>query len=242
MNRVSEPCDGPVSKPRVMVFIDGQNLFKGLQKIYRTRVHPELLARALVGSGRELVGTFYYSGIHDPDVDPAMHRLVERRHELIRRTGVTVTERTLRHHWEWRVDHDDVPPPWYDNAPDHARATVRRHRAAREKGIDVALALDAAGSLLTNQCNVAIVVSRDRDLMEIADEVRQRCQGRPVRVEVAYVSERRGDEHPLEGYDAHHEIDRQMVASARDDFDYRNDLDEKAANRFLDKVRLSGSR
>ncbi len=219
-----------------MVFIDGQNLFKGLHRRFKTRLHPLLLARALAGPDRRLVGTFYYSGIHDPAVNPRMYRLVRRRHDLIRRTGVTVTERTLRYHWEWRVDHDDVPPPWYDDAPTRARATVHRHRAAREKGIDVALALDAVGSLLTDQCDVAVIVSRDRDLMEVADEVRQRCQGRPMRVEVSYVSEQRGDERPLSGYDAYREIDRDIVDAARDDFDYDHDLDPQQIQRFLDQI------
>lgn len=222
---------------RVMVFIDGQNLFKGLHRRFKTRVHPILLARELAGPDRKLVGTFYYSGIHDPEVDRKMYDLVSRRHELIRQTGVEVHERTLRYHWEWSVDYDDVPPPWYDDAPTQATATVYRKRKAREKGIDVALALDAVSAILGGRCDVAVVVSRDRDLMEVADQVRQQCADKPVRVEVSYVSEGRGDERPLIGalsaYDAFHEIDEIVVEAARDNFNYGRPLDELAVERFL---------
>lgn len=216
-----------------MVFIDGQNLFKGLKRRFGVRLHPLLLGRELAGPDRELVGTHYYSGIHDPDENHRMHELVRRRHDLIARTGVTVTERTLRYHWEWRVGRDELDPPWYESAPDRATAKVEKYRGAREKGIDVALALDAVASILTGACDTVIVVSRDRDLMEIAAEVDQRCGDKPVKVEVAYVSERRGDEHALDGYDVFHEIDEAIVDACRDDFDYGRPLDDAAVERFL---------
>lgn len=225
---------------RVMVFIDGQNLYKGLQRRYHARLHPILLARELAGEGRELVGTFYYSGIHDPDENPEMFALVRRRHELIEATGVQVTERTLHYHWEWKVQDRDLDPPWHSSAPDVAKARVVRNRGAREKGIDVALALDAVGSLLSDECDTAIVVSRDRDLMEIADEVRERAR-RPAgerrrRVEVAFVSEQRGDERTLPDYDAFHEIDREVVEACRDHFDYQQPLDDEDVARFLASI------
>ena len=222
---------------RVCVFIDGQNLFKGLNRRFKGRVHPLLLARDLAGD-RELVGTHYYSGIHDEHENSNMFGLVHRRHELIRRTGVAVTERTLRYHWEWRVD-GDLPPPWHDDAGDRHTAKVKRWRGAREKGIDVALALDAVAAALTDECDVVIIVSRDRDLMEIASEIHQRCgrDGRDcVRVEVAFVSERRGDEGHLPEYDAQHEIDEDVVRRARDHFDYRKPLDDAEVVAFLNSL------
>lgn len=38
-----------MSDERVMVFIDGQNLVKALQRAHRARVHPILLGRHLAG-------------------------------------------------------------------------------------------------------------------------------------------------------------------------------------------------
>lgn len=222
---------------RVMVFIDGQNLYKGLRR-NGMRLHPLLLARQLAGPDRRLVGTHYYSGIHDPEENADMHQLVRRRHDLIRRTGVKVTERTLHYHWEWRVKNDDLPPPWKDDSPKKATAKVRKYRAAREKGIDVALALDAVGSILADECDVVVIVSRDRDLMEIADEVRSRCEGvRAMSVEVAVVSGQRGDEERikkiLSGYDGFHEIDDRIIEAAKDEFDYTKKLDKRQVAEFL---------
>jgi len=223
---------------RVRVFIDGQNLFKGVNRRFGARVHPLLLARELAGD-RTLVGTHYYSGIHDRAENEKMFELVRRRHELMVKTGVDVSERTLRYHWEWRVDDDDLPRPWFDDAPQQKKATVKRWRGAREKGIDVALALDAVAAALTDECDVVIIVSRDRDLMEIASEIHDRCgrAGRDcVRVEVAYVSERRGDETDLPEYDAAHEIGEDLVERVRDHFDYRSNLDAAEVARFLDSL------
>ena len=126
---------------RVLVLIDGQNLYQALRRAHGTRVHPLLLARELA-DGRELVGCRYYSGIHERDEDPDLFDLVTRRHDLMRRTGVTVVERTLRYHWEWEII-DDLPRP--DRAGDDEihRVRARRARVAREKGIDLALGLDA---------------------------------------------------------------------------------------------------
>lgn len=222
---------------RVCVFIDGQNLFKGVNRRFNARVHPLLLARELAGD-RTLESTHYYSGIHDQSENSKMYDLVRRRHDLIEQTGVEVTERTLRYHWEWRVD-DDLPPPWHDDAGDRHKAKVKRWRGAREKGIDVALALDAVSAALTDECDVVIIVSRDRDLMEIASEIHERCgrAGRDcVRVEVAYVSERRGDENQLPEYDARHEIDENMVVRVRDHFDYRKPLVESEVQKLLESL------
>lgn len=219
---------------RVRVFIDGQNLFKGMNRRHQGRLHPLLLARELAGD-RNLVGTHYYSGIHDPKENQSRYELVARRHELIRRTGVEVTQRTLRYHWEWQVD-SDLPKPWYREAPKKAQAQVRKYRRAREKGIDVVLALDAVSAALTDQCDVIIIVSRDRDLMEVASEVKSRCEVDCVRVEVAFVSERRGDEAILPDYDAQIEIDEDIIERARDNFDYSKPIDKAKVAAFLESL------
>lgn len=213
----------------VMVFIDGQNLVKGLQRTYRTRVHPVLLGRHLAGD-RDIVEIRYYSGIHQPRENAEVHALASRRHRLIRATGVTVIERTLQYHWEWGIE-DRLPPP--HRADDHERheVTVRRERRAREKGIDLALGLDAVTAALLDRCKTIIVVSRDRDLVEIAAEINERARLTDVRVEVALVADR--DRHVMEGYDYTHWIDEDVVNACRDDFDYRRKLAPGAVRDFL---------
>ena len=218
---------------RVSVFIDGQNLFKAVNRRYGARVHPLLLGRELAGD-RELAVVRYYSGIHDPEENASMHDLVRRRHDLMVRTGVEVTERQLRYHWEWKID-DRLPRPWSDEGPDRRKASVRRRRASREKGIDVALALDAVAAAFTDECDVVIIVSRDRDLMEIADEINARCETSAVRVEVAYAIERSDgvDGAPLARYEGVQIIEEDLVERCRDRFDYRRRLDASEVDRFL---------
>lgn len=214
------------------MFIDGQNVFKGVNRRYGARVHPLLLARELAGD-RILTATHYYSGIHDPDENASMHDLVDRRHRLIERTGVTVTERTLRYHWEWSIT-DRLPPPWSDEGRDRRKASVTRKRKAREKGIDVALALDAVAAAFTDAFDVIVIVSRDRDLMEIANEINARCETSSIRVEVAYVREHPNDAPPsLPHYEAAHVIDEAIIERCRDHFDYRHPLDEGEIDEFL---------
>ena len=142
---------------RVMVFIDGQNLVKAMTHQFHTRVHPVLLGRELAGK-RELVETRYYSGIHQPRVNPKVHALATRRHKLIRRTGVTVIERPLRYHWEWSIM-DDLPPPHRADDDEVHSTRVNKRRVAREKGIDMALGLDAVAAAFSDQCDTLIILS-----------------------------------------------------------------------------------
>lgn len=228
-----EASDERRGPDRVSVFIDGQNLFKAVNRRYGARVHPLLLGRELAGD-RELATVRYYSGIHDREENSSMHELVRRRHELMIRTGVEVTERTLRYHWEWKID-DRLPRPWSNEGPDRRKASVRRRRASREKGIDVALALDAVAAAFTDECEVVVIVSRDRDLMEIADEINARCETSDVRVEVAYAIERADgvDGAPLARYEGVQIIDEDTVERCRDHFDYRHPLDHTEVDRFV---------
>ena len=216
--------------PNVSVFIDGQNLYKGVSKLFRTRVHPILLAHELAGD-RTLQEVTYYSGVHLPRENPKVHAMSMRRHKLIRRTGVKVVERSLRYHWEWGIE-DRVPNPMKADDGETHEVTVGRRRQAREKGIDLALGLDAVEAALTRRCDKVIIVSRDRDLTEVAREVHERCAVCNVSVEVAIpVSDKY--RHIMEGYDYTHFVDSEMVERIRDDFDYFQKVPSKKANAFL---------
>jgi uncharacterized LabA/DUF88 family protein len=218
-----------VAAERVMVFVDGQNLVKALQRAYRARVHPLLLGRHLAGD-REVAEIRYYSGIHRPRENPDVHALATRRHRLIRDTGVTGIERTLQYHWEWGIE-DRLPPAHSANDGEAHNVRVRKERRAREKGIDLALGLDAVTAALLDQCSTIIVVSRDRDLVEIANEINERAQSTDVRVEVALVPDR--GRYVLEGYDYTHWIDEAVVDQCRDNFDYRRKLPKGQVKAFL---------
>ena len=111
---------------------------------------------------------------------------------------------------------------------------VRKARRAREKGIDLALGLDAVTAALLDHCNTIIVVSRDRDLVEIANEINERARSTNVQVEVALVADR--GRHVLDGYDYTHWIDEDVVDACRDNFDYRKKLPRDQVRTFLDTL------
>ena len=145
-----------------------------------------------------------------------------------------MVERELQYHWEWGFD--DNLPPAYSARDDEAHIVqVTRQRRAREKGIDLALGLDAVTAALLDRCNTIIVVSRDRDLVEVAHEVNERTRDTTVQVEVALVDDRR-ERRAVEGYHRTHWIDEDVVDACRDDFDYRQELPAEDVPTFLARV------
>jgi len=223
---------------RVMVFVDGQNLFKRTRALYGTgRLHPLLLARRLAGT-RDLVGVRYYSGVHHPQVEPAIRGATDRRHELMRSVGVDVFERTLRYRWEWGFDRTGLPDPARSRGQTRTW-TLAPFRRAREKGIDLAVGLDVMDLGLRDAMDVAVIVSSDTDLCEAARATRAttREAGRPVRTEAAVFDEGR---RPIlmRHYDYTHRLTRADHDACVDTFDYAGPLDPSLREQFRERCRL----
>ncbi len=94
---------------------------------------------------------------------------MDRRLNVMRGMGVTVVTRPLRYHWDWG-HREKLPRPEPGAAPQ--TVTLRPWERPQEKGIDLILALDVVELILTDQCDVAIVVSLDRDLYEVPQALR----------------------------------------------------------------------
>jgi len=222
---------------RVHVFIDGQNLYKSTFELFGSpHCHPILIARELADN-RKLVGVTYYSGIHDPHVNPQLNARLQRRHALMRRTRVTVVERPLRYRMQWGFRQADLPDPrTYQGPP--LTIEVTAHQKAREKGIDVALALDLVDLALSDQIDVAIVVSGDTDLCEVARVVHQLTRRlNRVSVEAAVWKKKRTI--LLSDYDYTHNMERSVFNRSVDDFDYRSEIDGDAAEEFISNCRMT---
>jgi hypothetical protein len=88
----------------------------------------------------------------------------------------------------------------------------------QEKGIDLVIGLDVVEFLLTRACDVAVIVSLDRDLYEIPQSFQNlgRLIARPVRLEAA-VPVPDGQKQPkiLPRFSYTHQITRQVFAPAR---------------------------
>jgi uncharacterized LabA/DUF88 family protein len=219
-----------------MAFVDGQNVFKACRENYgHGYVHPLLLAHRVL-EGRSLCGVRYYSGLHDPRVNPRLSAAVSRRHSLMRQLGLTVVERKLRYRWEWDVNREDRR-----SLPDAKKSTgqtravrVEPHKKPREKGIDLALGLDVVDLALGRQMDVAVIFSSDTDLVEVARMVHQMTMeaGHRVSVEAAVFGR-----YLMRDYDYTHQQSRADFDAARDSFDYTKELDPKWKQLYVDSCK-----
>jgi uncharacterized LabA/DUF88 family protein len=210
-------------RAKVTIFIDGQNLYKTCRSTFgHPLCHPHLLARHLAGP-RDLVGCRFYTGHPNPNSDPVRSRNLDRRLSLMRGHGVTVVTRMLRYHWDWgwRGDDTALPSPGPDVPP--RQVMLRPWLRPQEKGIDVTIALDVVEHLLTEQCDVAVIVSFDRDLYEIPQTIENLNPviARPVRLEAAVpVRDGGGSFTTLPKFSYTHQINRRVFERVRDNTDY----------------------
>lgn len=223
---------------RVMVFVDGQNVFKACRANYEHGyVHPLLLAHRIL-QGRSLCGVQYYSGLHDSRINPEMNAVANRRHSLMRRVGVKVVERRLRYRWEWGVNREDARQ-LPDDPKEHVgrrsrKVRVEPYQRPREKGIDLALGLDVVDFALAGKCDVAVILSSDTDLVEVARMVHQmtKAKGSRMTVEAAVFNDR-PKKIRMGHYDYTHQLTRADFEEARDSFDYTKEIPEVWKQAFI---------
>lgn len=175
---------------RVLVFVDGQNLYNSGKRLFgHPHCHPHLLAEYLAGPRIGYrVGCRFYSGRPSPNIPGESRRLrnLDRRIAAMSSVGVSPITRPLRYHWDW--GHQLIlPDPAQIPRPPPQQVTLRPWQRPQEKGIDLAIGLDVVEFLLADTCDVAIIVSLDRDLCEIPTAVRnlKALIKRPVRLEAA---------------------------------------------------------
>lgn len=209
---------------RVMVFIDGQNLYKRCKALYgHPLCHPNLLAEHLAGARTQnRVACRFYTGVPSPN-EPGekwKRRNIDRRLAGMRRVGVTVITRPLRYHDASGIQ-DHLPRPIRGEAP--RTAQVAPWRRPQEKGIDLLIGLDVVEFALTDKFDVAIVVSFDRDMHEIPGALRN-LRGlidRPIRIEAAVpVKPGRGRPIILNAFDYTHQITQETFDVIADRTDY----------------------
>ena len=96
-------------------------------------------------------------------------------------------------------------------------------KVGQEKGIDVRLALDVISCSRRNMCDVALIMSQDQDLSELAREVRalSREQQRWIKIACAFpASASSRNQRGIDGTDWIR-IDRAMYEGCIDTRDYR---------------------
>jgi len=158
---------------RVGLFIDYQNVYMRARESFAAtdgnhtdgQIDPLRLGQLLIARSpfsRKLTEVRVYRGQPDSTRDPKGYAACERQCNRWRRAGVTVVTRTLRYPADWPNSSSSDKP--------------------REKGIDVALAIDYAMMAVRSEFDVAILMSTDTDLKPALEVVSDQTK---VRAEVA---------------------------------------------------------
>lgn len=123
--------------------------------------------------GWELEQARFYTGVPDAADDPFWHGFWLNKLAMMGRRNIHVFKRPLRYRRKTIV------------LPDGAKQTVR---VGEEKGIDVRIAIDVIRLAHRDAFDVAVILSQDQDLSEVAAEIRDIAdeQGRWIKVASAY--------------------------------------------------------
>lgn len=150
--------------PKVVVFIDYQNAHQSAHEAYTgfgTPIHealidPLLLAERIIAKrapGGDLLQVRVYRGKPDPRKEPKLASYNDKHFNAwVKDPRVTMIRRTLRYPDDW-----DQPE------------CIER---PREKGIDVALAIDMVRLASEKRFEVGILFSRDTDLAPAVETIR----------------------------------------------------------------------
>lgn len=170
----------PIVEPqakRAVAFFDGQNLFRHAKSAFG-HIHPNYEPQKLFNAICEQSGWIsnsvrFYTGVPGNQGDVMWREYWSNRLLQMKRAGIVVTSRELRYHTEQRLGQ---------------AGTIEDVLVAREKGIDVRLALDIVRLARRNEYDVGVIFSQDQDLAEVANEVKEisREQSRWIKLVSAF--------------------------------------------------------
>ncbi len=142
---------------RVMIFIDGSNLYHALKNsVSNTKLDFDKFAQKLAGTDRELVRTYYYNAPVDQTTDPERYKKQQRffaKLHSVPRFQVVL-----------------------------GRLAYRQGNAPVEEGVDISLAVDMLEKAYKNHYDVAVLVSGDGDFARVIQAVKDAGK----QVEVAF--------------------------------------------------------
>ena len=115
----------------------------------------------------------FYTGVHDRKVNAFLHECWTRRLAQFKREGIVTFHRTLK---------------YADEDVQLSDGTTKTVHVAREKGIDIRIALDVVRLARHDGFDVALLFSQDQDMSEAVAEVKSISQdlGRWIKLASAY--------------------------------------------------------
>ncbi len=144
------------AQKRVMVFIDGSNLYHALKAVLgKANIDFKHLVQALVGPDRELARVYYYNAPVNAQEVPDQYKKQQSFFSGIKRLP----------YFELKLGR-----------------LVRRAQGMIEKGVDVRLATDMVAAGLRDRYDVAVLVSGDGDFADAVQVVKDAGK----HVELAY--------------------------------------------------------
>lgn len=146
---------------RTFVFFDGQNLFRCAKNVFGysfPNFEPYLLAQAVCKLKKwHLDKMFFYTGIPDPKIDRIWFDFWTNKLAFMGQNKVKTFSKQLRYHNEEFT------------LPD---GSIITKQIAKEKGIDIRIAIDTIRFAISNEYDVALIFSQDQDFNEVAKEIR----------------------------------------------------------------------
>jgi uncharacterized LabA/DUF88 family protein len=175
------PPAAPAPPPsRVIVFIDGANLFNSAKRRFgykEPNADISKLAKTVVAlkPNRKVEAIYYYIGVPKVEHDNQRHGWWDRKITAMGKLGV----KTIRRHLKPRDLNIDI------SGIVHHKSTTTK---LIEKGIDLRLGLDLVKYTLDQSFDVAIIFSQDGDLAEAVQDAFQIAsrQRRIIIIECAY--------------------------------------------------------
>lgn len=166
----------PATK-RAVTFVDGQNLFHSARESFGY-TYPNFdvlpLSKAICETaGWNLVEARFYTGVPDVIDDAKWNHFWSGKLAVMGKQGVKVFSRSLR----YRNRTIQLPD-----------GSSHSFLVGEEKGIDVRIALDVIHTAHRQRFDVAVILSQDQDLSEVAEEIRQiaREQNRWIKIASAF--------------------------------------------------------
>lgn len=157
---------------RVMVFIDGANLYNGIRQGLKVdkNAKVDVLAHKLVAN-RELIRIYYYNSPIPPSNEP-------------------IKQRENQAFWDKLGWIDNLVPRKGRILPkEYTRECPHCHKSIQfkthvQKGVDTRIVVDMVTLAVSDAFDVAILISGDSDLAEAVDYIREHTR---KKVENAYV-------------------------------------------------------
>lgn len=147
---------------RSIIFIDGQNLYRSAKEsfgYFYPNYDIKLLSESVcTRQGWNVNEIRFYTGVPDLQDDSFWHNFWNKKLTIMGQRGIKIFSRSLRYR---------------NQTVKLTDGSAYTFLVGQEKGIDVRIAIDIIRLAHEKAYDIALILSQDQDLSEVADEVRR---------------------------------------------------------------------